>query len=325
MTHRFLPRLGAALLAGTVALIANAQQGSYPDHTIRMVLPFSAGGGTDVVGRIVAKGLSDRLKVPVVVDNRAGAGSTLGTDIVAKAPPDGYTLLFASAAHSFSPTVYPKLPYSQDDFVAISVVNVTPLMLTINPSVPAKDLKSFIALLKANPGKYYFASSGQGTTLHIAAEHFVTAAGVQAVHVPYKGEAPAMNDLVGGQVSFMVGQASTAIPYVKTGKLVGLGVTTPKRLAAIPEMPTLSEAGLPGFAAYGWNVILAPKGTSRAVVDRLNKEINAVIASPEVQKQFADLGLDVLDPTTPEQATAFVAAETSKWAPVIRAAGVRGE
>lgn len=324
MNNRMLPRLAVAFFAATIALTAGAQ-GAYPDHSIRMVLPFSAGGGTDVVGRIVAKALSERLKVPVVVDNRAGAGSTLGTDIVAKSPPDGYTLLFASAAHSFSPTVYTNLPYSQDDFVAISVVNVTPLMLTIHPSVPAKDLKSFIALLKANPGKYYFASSGQGTTLHIAAEHFINAAGIQAVHVPYKGEAPAMNDLVGGHVSFMVGQASTAVPYVKTGKLVGLGVTTPKRLASIPEVPTLSEAGLPGFAAYGWNVMLAPKGTPRPIVDRLNKEINAVIATPEIQKQFAELGLDVLDPTTPEQAAAFVAAETNKWAPIIRAAGVKGD
>ncbi len=320
-------RASRAVLAGLLAFAATGAfaQGTYPDHSIRMVLPFSAGGGTDAVGRIVAKALSDRLKVPVVVDNRAGAGSTIGTDIVAKSPPDGYTLLFASAAHSFSPTVYSKLPYAQDDFTAITVVNITPLMLTIHPSVPAKDLKSFLALLKANPGKYTFASSGQGTTLHIAAEHFVTAAGVQAVHVPYKGEAPAMNDLVGGQVSFMVGQASTAVPYVKTGKLVGLGVTTPKRLASIPEVPTLSEAGLPGFAAYGWNVILAPKGTPRAIVDRLNKEINAVIASPEVQKQFVELGLDVLDPTTPEQAAAFVTAETRKWAPVIKAAGVKGD
>ncbi len=327
MRNVTLPRLATALVCSAIALAAGTAraQGAYPDHAIRMVLPFSAGGGTDVVGRIVAKSLAERLKQPVVVDNRAGAGSTIGTDIVAKSPPDGYTLLFASAAHSFSPTVYSKLPYSQDDFVAITVVNITPLMLTIHPSVPAKDLKSFIALLKANPGKYNFASSGQGTTLHIAAEHFVTAAGVSAVHVPYKGEAPAMNDLVGGQVSFMVGQASTAVPYVKTGKLVGLGVTTPKRLASIPEVPTIAEAGLPGFAAYGWNVIFAPKGTPRHIVERLNREINAVIASPEVRKSFADLGLDVLDPTTPEQAAAFVAAETSKWAPVIRAAGVKGE
>ena len=317
-------KLAAVAYAAIVAPLAVAQ-GTYPDHPIRMVLPFSAGGGTDAVGRIVAKALSERLKQQVIVDNRAGAGSTIGTDIVAKAAPDGYTLLFASAAHSFSPTVYAKLPYSQDDFAAIAVVNVTPLMLTINPSVPAKDLKSFIALLKANPGKYTYASSGQGTTLHIAAEHFVKTAGVDVVHVPYKGEAPALSDLLGGQVSFMVGQASTAVPYVKNGKLVGLGVTTPKRMASFPEMPTIAEAGLPGFAAYGWNVIFAPKGTPRAIVDKLNREINAVIASPDVQARFADLGLEVLEPTTPEGAAAFVTAETNKWAPVIRAAGVKGE
>ena len=328
MSDTSLRRYTIAILTGILSVFitpAAPAQGTYPDHPIRMILPFSAGGGTDAVGRIIARTLSERLKQQVIVDNRAGAGSTIGTDMVAKAAPDGYTLLFASAAHSFSPTVYPKLPYSQDDFAAIAIVNITPLMLTINPSVPAKDLKSFIALLKANPGKYTYASSGQGTTLHIAAEHFVAAAGVNVVHIPYKGEAPALTDLLSGQVNFMVGQASTAVPYVKNGRLIGLGLTTPKRMAAIPEVPTLSEAGLPGFAAYGWNAILAPKGTPRPIIDKLNREINAVIASPDVQARFAELGLDVLEPTTPESATAFINAETNKWAPVIRAAGVKGD
>ncbi len=245
MSYSRLRRYAGSILAsGIVACHAGTAlaQGTYPDHPIRMILPFSAGGGTDVVG----------------------------------------------------------------------IVNITPLMLTINPQVPAKDLKSFIALLKANPGKYTYASSGQGTTLHIAAEHFVAAAGVSVVHIPYKGEAPALTDLVSGQVNFMVGQGSTAVPYVKNGRLIGPGLTTPKRMSAIPEVPTLSEAGLPGFAAYGWNAILAPKGTPRAIVDKLNREINAVIASPEVQARFAELGLDVLDPTTPEAAVAFITAETNK-------------
>jgi len=318
-------RAAALVCAALVAPLSHGE-GTYPDHPIRMVLPFSAGGGTDAVGRIVAKGLSDRLKQQVIVDNRAGAGGTIGTEIVAKSAPDGYTLLFASASHSFAPSVYAKLPYSQDDFAAIAIVNITPLLVTVNPSVvPSRDLKSFIALLKANPGKYNYASSGQGTTLHIGAEHFITTAGVSVVHVPYKGEAPAMTDLLSGQVAFMVGQASTAVPYLKNGRLVGLGVTTPKRLASIPEVPTVAEAALPGFSAYGWNVILAPKGTPRPVVERLNREINAVIASPEVQAKFAELGLDVLDPATPEGAAAFVTAETNKWGPVIKAAGVKGE
>ena len=299
-------------------------QGAYPDRPIRMIVPFPAGGGTDVVARNVARALSERLKQPIVVDNRVGAGSTIGTDAVAKAAADGYTLLFASAAHSFSPTVYSKLPYAQDDFAPITIVNSTPLMLTVHPSVPARDLRAFIALLKANPGKYNYASSGVGTTLHIAAEHFVRAAGVNVVHVPYKGEAPAMADLLSGQVSFMVGQASTAVPYVKSGRLLGLGVTTPQRLGSIAEVPTLSEAGMPGFAAYGWNAVLAPMGTPRAIVERLNREINAVIAGAEVQKSFTELGLGAVDPTTPEAAAAFISAETSKWAPVIRAAGIKG-
>lgn len=316
----FLAATGAATLAG-----AAFAQRTYPDRPIRLVVPFSAGGGTDVVARALAKTLSDRLKQPIVVDNRAGAGSTIGTDVVAKSQPDGYTLLFASAAFSFSPAVYAHLPYSQDDLVPIAIVNSTPLMLTVHPSLQVRDLRGFIALLKANPGKYSYASSGVGTTLHIAAEHFVHAAGVTAQHVPYKGEAPAIADLVGGQVAFMVGQASTAVPYVKSGRLLGLGVTTPTRLASAPEIPTLSEAGLPGFSAYGWNAVLAPKGTPREIIDKLHDEILAAIRGPEVQKAFTDLGLGPVEPLTPEGAGAFISAETAKWSPVIRAAGIKGQ
>ena len=310
----------AALLLAITPAFA---QGTYPDKPIRLVVPFSVGGGTDVVARVVAKALSDRLGQPIIVENRAGAGSTIGTGQVAKSPADGYTLLFASASHAFSPTVYRKLAYSQDDFAAIAVVNTTPLLLAAHPSVPAKNLREFLALLKANPGKYNYGSSGKGTTLHMAAELFNTMAGVDVVHVPYKGEAPAMTDLLGGQIAFMVNQASSVVPLIKSGKLVGMGVTTPKRLATAPEIPTIAEAGVPGFAAYGWNVILAPKGTPREVITLLNRQINAVIASPEVKAKFDELGLDVLDPTTPDSATAFVAAETAKWAPIIRAAGVQ--
>jgi len=317
----------SSLLCIALAVLATSSsaQTGYPDRPIRLIVPFTAGGGTDVVARGVARVLSERLKQSVVIENRVGAGSTIGTDIVAKAEPNGYTLLFASAAHSFSPTVYSKLPYSQDDFAAIAIVNSTPLMLTLHPSVPARDLPSFIALLKANPDKYNYASSGVGTTLHIAAEHFIRAACVKAVHIPYKGEAPAMADLLGGQVSFMVGQASTAVPHLKSGRLVGLGVTTPKRLSSAPAVPTLSEAGLSGFTAYGWNALLAPKGTPRSVIERLNKEANAAIASSEVQKTFSDLGLDLVDPTTPETASSFIASETGNWAPVIKAAGIKGD
>lgn len=301
-------------------------QASYPDRPLKLVIPFSAGGGTDVVGRALARSLSERLKQPVVIDNRVGAGSTIGTDAVAKSAADGYTLLFASAAYSFAPAVYSNLPYSLEDLTAVAVVNSTPLMLTINPAViPARDLNAFIGLLKANPGKYNYASSGVGTTLHIAAEHFVRTAGLSVQHVPYKGEAPAMTDLLGGQVGFMVGQASSAAQYVKSGKLIGLGVTTPKRLASLPDVPTLSEAGLAGFSAYGWNAVLVPRGTPAAIVNRLNKEINAAIAGSDMQRSFVELGLDRLELVSPSGATAFIAAETAKWGPVIRSAGVKAD
>jgi len=314
--------LGAIAMVTSVGAVADP---AYPERAIRMIVPFSAGGGTDVVARVVAKGLSERLKQPVLVDNRAGAGSTIGTDAVAKSAGDGYTLLFASAAYSFSPAVYGKLPYAPDDLIPVAVVNSSPLMLTIHPSLPARDLKSFLALVKANPGKYSYASSGVGSTLHIAGAHFVRSAEIQAQHVPYKGEAPAMTDLLSGQVAFMVGQASSAAQHLKTGKLIGIGAATPKRIRAIPDIPTLDESGLRGFSAYSWNAILVPKGTPRAVVERLNREINAVVASAEVQKAFTDMGLDNLDPVTPEGAAAFINAETAKWGPVIRAAGIKGE
>lgn len=313
--------LGAALVSAPLAQVSHAQ--SFPDRPIRMILPFVVGGGTDVVGRLIAKGLSERLGSQVVVENRPGAGSTIGTSAVAKAAPDGYTLLFASAAHSFSPSVYRVLPYSQDDFTAIAIINSTPLMVAAHPAVPAKDLKSFIALLKDAPGKYSYGSSGKGTTLHIAAEHFNMAAGVNVLHVPYKGEAPAMTDLLGGQIHYMVGQASTAAPYVKAGKLIGIGVTTPRRVTAMSDIPTIAEGGLPGWSAYGWNAVLAPRGTPRSIIELLNREINAVIAGPDIKTGFDKLGLDYVDPTTPESATVFIANETAKWAPVIRAAGVQ--
>jgi len=318
-----LPGVFLSLMA--VAAPPATAQAAYPDRPIKMVVPFSAGGGTDAVARALAKTLSERMKQPVVVDNRAGAGSTIGTDIVAHATPDGYTVLFASAAYSFAPAVYDKLPYRLDDLTAVAVVNSTPLMLTVNPSVPARDARAFIQLLKSQPGRIPYGSSGVGTTLHIAAEHFLRSAGATAQHIPYKGEAPAMTDLLSGQVSFMVGQASTAVPYVKAGKLIALGVTTPRRLASVPDVPTLAESALPGFSAYGWNAVLVPKGTPRAVIERLNAEINAAVGSPELQKTFDDLGLDRMDQMTPEGAHAFIVSETNKWRPVIQGAGVKGE
>ncbi|VTU32087.1 Bug family tripartite tricarboxylate transporter substrate binding protein [Variovorax sp. PBL-E5] len=318
--------LAAFLLgAAAVAPLSVFAEGSYPARPLRMVVPFSAGGGTDVVARALARTLSERLKQPVVIDNRAGAGSTIGTEAVARSPADGYTLLFASAAYSFAPAVYGNLPYRPEDLTAVAVVNSTPLMLTVNPSVPARDARAFIELLKTQPGRFSYASSGVGTTLHIAAEHFLRSAGVKAQHIPYKGEAPAMNDLLSGQVAFMVGQASSAVQYVKSGKLIGLGVTTPKRLASLPEMPTLAEAAIPGFSAYGWNAVLVPKGTPRAVIERLNREITAAVGSSQLQKTFDDLGLDRLEPMTPEGAAAFIVAETNKWRPVIQGAGIKGE
>jgi len=307
--------------------VSNAHaQSDWPTRSIKLVVPFSAGGGTDAVARAFAKNLGTSLKQPVVVDNRDGAGSTIGTQLVANAPADGYTALFASAAYSVSPAIYPKLAYSQNDFTAVGILNSTPLMLVINPNlIPARTLGEFIALLKENPGKYNYASSGVGSTLHISAEYFVRTAGLSAMHVPYKGEAPAITGLLGGQVAFMIVQASTGVPYVKSGKLIGLGVTTPKRLESMPDMPTIAEGGLNGFSAYGWNAVLVPHGTNPAIVKHLNQEMTSTIQSPELKQVFRNLELQQLDAMSPEEATTFIKRETEKWGSVIKAAGIKAQ
>ena len=309
------------LLAALAAAGGHANE--YPTQPIRLVVPFSAGGNTDVSARILARGLSELVGQEVVVENRVGAGTTMGTDTVAKAAPDGYTLLFTTLAHSVNPNIYPKLPYdSVADFQAVATVSTNPFVLVTNPDIEAADLKELIALLKANPGRLNYSSAGTGSAMHLAGELFKYEAGVEVVHVPYRGEAPALNDLLGKRIAFSFHGVATIADHVKAGTVKPIAVSGLKRSPLLPEVPTLQEAGLPNYDAYTWSVVLAPAKTPRKIVDRLNAMINKVVAQPAVAIRFAELGFETVSDSTPESTAEHIRREEQKWAPVIKASGV---
>ena len=310
--------IAALLMAG----LCPAQAQKYPSQPIRMVVPFAAGGGTDVLARTVAQGLAERLGAQVVIDNRPGAGSSTGTDVVAKAAPDGYTLLYTSPAYAINPALYKKLPFAQEDLVPVAIVAAAPLVLAMHPSVPANDIKELIALLKANPKKYNYATSGNGSIVHMATELFCAMAGVDVVHIPYRGAAPAMNDVLSGQVAFIFDQVSTAAQLIDAKKLKGLAVTTLKRSVLLPDVPTMAEVGLAGYEAYTWSIVLAPRGTPKEIISQLYETLNAVVQTAETKKRFLELGAEVPDVMSPEQIAEFVAKETRKWGDLIKAANI---
>ena len=314
--------IAASLAAGVMAGLGPAQAQKYPSQPIRMVVPFAAGGGTDVLARTVAQGLAERLGAQVVIDNRPGAGSSTGTDVVAKAAPDGYTLLYTSPAYAINPALYKKLPFAQDDLVPVAIVAAAPLVLAMHPSVPANDIKELIALLKANPKKYNYATSGNGSIVHMATELFCAMAGVDVVHIPYRGAAPAMNDVLSGQVAFIFDQVSTAAQLIDAKRLKGLAVTTLKRSVLLPDVPTMTEVGLAGYEAYTWSIVLAPRGTPKEIISQLSEALNTVVQTAETRKRFLELGAEVPDAMSPEQIAEFVAKETRKWGDLIKAANI---
>jgi tripartite-type tricarboxylate transporter receptor subunit TctC len=324
--HLRLP-LAAAIVATLALAGARAYaQDNYPSHPVRMIIPFAAGGPTDIVGRIMGAKMGELLGQQFVVEDRAGAGGNIGADYVAKATPDGYTLLMATVStNAINPGLYTHMPYDAiRDFAPAGRVGVTPTLLLVNPSVPATDVKSLIALIKANPGKYSYGSSGVGSILHLCGEEFKSlAGGLDIVHVPYKGSAPMDTDLMGGQVAIAFDATPTAMPLALAGKVRALGAGMATRLSAMPNLPTLQEQGLKGYECYTWNAILAPAGTPAPIVDKLNAAINKSLADPKVAGALEKAGINPTPGSTPATTVDFLKAELAKWAPIIKASGAR--
>ncbi len=313
-----LPAL--ALLLALPASIGVAQ--GYPDRQVRVIVPYAPGGSTDIAGRLVAQRLTVELKQPVVVENRDGAGGNIGADLVAKANPDGYTLLVGTAGGiTINPSLYKAMPFDPvKDLAAVAYFGSTPNILVVHPSLPVKSVRELIALSRARPGQLNYASAGSGGAVHLAAELFRSMAALDMVHIPYKGSAPALTDLLGGQTQLMFSTLPPALPYVKAGKLRALGVTGIVRSSLVPDLPTISEAGLKGYEITQWWGMLAPARTPPEVVVRLNADINRVLRQPELVQQFAALGADP-GANTPEWFAAYIRSETAKWAKVVKASG----
>ncbi len=318
--------LAACLLPLLLLTAVNAVAQKYPDRPIRLVVPFPPGGGSDITGRTIAQKLGEALGTQIIVDNRGGAGGNIGTDIVAKAVPDGYTLVMAlSGPFSINGSLMGKLPFDPlKDFALITLAGATPNLLVAHPSVQAHTVKELIVLAKASPGRINFASSGLGTPAQLAGELFNTMAGVKLVHVPYKGAAPALTDLLAGQVQLMFSTMPPALPQVKAGKLKAIAVTSAKRSLTMPELPTIAEAALPGFEAITWYGMAAPAGTPKAIVTRLNSEVVKLLHMPEVKERLLATGTEASG-TTPEEFATYIKSEIVKWAKVIKESGARAE
>jgi tripartite-type tricarboxylate transporter receptor subunit TctC len=306
--------------------VSGAVAQSYPTRAIRVVVPFAPGGNVDINARNIGPGLAELLGQQVLVDNRAGAGGTIGTDVVAKAAPDGYTLLVASSSiMTNGPALYPKLPYDVvRDFAPVGRIAVVPLAIVVHPSLPAQNTKELIAVAKAQNGNLLMANAGIGTTNHLIAELFMIRTGTRMTLVPYKGSAPALIDLVAGHVYGHVDQISSALPYIKAGRIRAVAVTTGKRTAALPDVPTLAESGVPGFDASTVTGLLAPAATPREIVARLNAALVKVLANPAVKERFATLGAEV-QPSTSAALGAWIREDLAVWIKVVKQAGIKVE
>ena len=301
-------------------------QDSYPSKPVRIMVSFAAGGPTDQVARVMGAKLSELLGQSFIVENKTGAGGNLGAADVARAAPDGYLLLMATVStHAINPGLYKKMPYDPlKDFAPVGQVGVTPCVLVVNPALPVTDVKGLIALIRANPGKYSYGSSGMGSILHLCGEQFKTSAGgLQAVHVPYRGSAPMMADLVGGQIALAFDALPTVLPQVQAGKIRAIGGGMATRARAMPELPTLQEQGVAGFECYTWNAILAPAGTPAPVVRRLSEAMSKALTDPSVLKRLQDAGVDPTPGSSPEKLAEFMKGELAKWAPIIKASGAQ--
>ena len=321
---KFEKRAAAALAALCCSLYGNevpAQQ--YPSKSARIIVPFGAGGPADIYARYLAPRLQEPLGQSFVIDNRPGAGSIIGTDLVAKSPPDGYTLLLMSNTHTVNESLVPKKPFAlMKDFVPIAPINYSDLVLVVHPSVPAKTIKELIALAKAKPNGLNYASSGTGTPYHMAGELFKSMAGVQIVHIPHKGSGEARTSVMSGQVEIMLDAITTMAPMARAGRVRALGTTGAKRSTVLPDVPTISEAGVKDYEATIWLGIMAPAGTPKPIVDRLNAEIGKIVARPDVKKAWNEQGAEPMA-MTPAEFEKFLNADIAKWAHVVKVAGVK--
>ena len=313
--------LTSALLS--IPLTAFAQLDAFPVKPVRIVVPFPPGGATDVAARLIATKLSEKWGQAVVIDNKAGAGGNVGSDIVAKSAPDGYTLVMGvTGSHAINTSLYSKMPYDPvADFVAISQVAVVPNVIVVHPSVAAATLAELVALAKREPGKLNYASLGNGTAAHLGMEMLKSAAGIDMTHVPYKGSAPAISDLLAGQVQVMVDGLPSALPHIKAGKLRALAMTSLRRSPALPDLPTVAE-NYPGFYADAWSGLFAPKGTPPAVVDKISVEVQRILRLPEVREKLAGLGAEPVG-STPTEFSSHVKREIDKWARVVKTSGAK--
>ena len=323
-TRRGLFALALSLAAGLASSAALAQA-SYPSRPVKIIVPFAAGGSTDIFARLIGERLSQQLGQQFVIENRGGAGGNPGTDAVAKAEPDGYTLVMGTVGtHAINASLYAKMPYDPlTDFAPVAYAAGVPNLMVVNPkTVKATTVQDFIAEAKASQRKFNMASSGNGTSIHLSGELFKQSTGVEMPHVPYRGSGPAINDLIGGQVDIMFDNLPSSIEHAKAGSLRALAVTSAKRSPAMPDVPTLAESGLPGFEATSWFALFAPKGTPAEITTKLNQEVRKALDTPELQKRFADLGGE-LKPMSPDELMAYVRSEHEKWAKVVKASGAK--
>jgi len=318
-----LMTVAVAATLGAAAPGVLAQNGkAYPSKPVRMVVPLAPGGGSDIVGRIAAQALSEQWSQTVVVDNRPGAGGSIGNTIVARSPADGYTILVSSSTMAISPSLIKNQPSDIiKDFQPVTLLASQPSIIALHPKVPANSLKELLALMKAQPGKYAFGSAGNGTASHLANEQFAVVAGVKTLHVPYKSAGLAMTALLSGELQFMVTNMATALPQVKAGRLKGLAVTGSQRETSVPDIPTAAEAGLAGYEYTTWYAMLLPAGTPRAIVAKINADTVNAIRQPQVRQRFAAQGLNVHG-NTPQEFGAYLRAEVEKWGGVVRLAGL---
>lgn len=320
-----MPNARCALAVLLITACAAAQAQNYPSRAIRFIIPQSAGSATDTVARMVGTRLSERFGQPVIHENRAGAGGVIGAELMVKSPPDGYTLLIISATHTVNPSLRKSLPYdSIADFAPVTMATAQPYVMLAHPALPVKTVKELVTLAKTRPGQINYASSGAGTLGHLGFEQLKTAAGINMVHVPFKGIVPAMTDIVGGHVMLLYSTVVSGLPQVKAGKLRALAVSSAKRSQAAPEIPAVAESGFPGYDVSGWYGIVAPARTPGDIIARLNTEIVAILKSPAATERLAADGSEAVG-STPDQFAAHLRAEMAKWAKVVKAAGITAD